>query len=99
MRRIFLVAVAAALVGSLGVAGRAGTDTMMGPAEMGILQPVTKVEGKVVVTTIKAKNGSYPSFSAIIQSRKAPRMAKLPCARLMIFMMPNMKDRPQATIA
>ena len=29
---------------------------MMGTAEMGILQPVTKVEGKVVVTTIKAEN-------------------------------------------
>jgi hypothetical protein len=56
MRRIFLISLAVALVCSFGVAGRAGADTVMGTAEVGILQPVTKVEGKVVVTTIKVKN-------------------------------------------
>lgn len=56
MRRVFLIALSAVLIGSLGVAGRAGAETLTGMAEVGILQPVTKVEGKVVVTTIKVKN-------------------------------------------
>ena len=56
MRRIFLTALAVVLMSSLGVAGRARAETLKGMAELGILQPVTKVEGKEVVTTIKVKN-------------------------------------------
>jgi hypothetical protein len=56
MRRIFLTALAVVLISSLGVAGMARADTVKGMAELGILQPVTKVEGKEVVTTIKVKN-------------------------------------------
>jgi|MudIll2142460700_1097286.scaffolds.fasta_scaffold433596_1 hypothetical protein len=56
MRRIFLIALAVVLLSSFGVAGRAGAETVKGMAELGILQPVTKVEGKEVVTTIKVKN-------------------------------------------
>ena len=56
MRRIFLIALAVALTGSLGVAAKAQAETVNGMAEVGILQPVTKVEGKEVVTTIKVKN-------------------------------------------
>ena len=56
MRRIFLVALAVVLMSSLGVAVKAQAETVNGMAELGILQPVTKVEGKEVVTTIKVKN-------------------------------------------
>jgi len=56
MRRIFLISLAGALVSSFGVAGSAKAETVTGMAELGILQPVTKVDGKVVVTTIKVKN-------------------------------------------
>ena len=56
MRRIFLIALAVVLLSSFGVAGRAGGETVTGMAVLGILQPVTKVEGKEVVTTIKVKN-------------------------------------------
>jgi uncharacterized protein YcfL len=56
MRRIILVALAAVLAGSFGLAGRAEADTVMGTAEVAILKPVTKVEGKMVVTTIKVRN-------------------------------------------
>jgi hypothetical protein len=56
MRRNFLAGLAVILIGSLGVAGSARAETVKGMAELGILQPVTKVEGKVVVTTIKVKN-------------------------------------------
>jgi hypothetical protein len=56
MRRIFVTALAVVLISCLGVAGRAKAETVTGTAELGILQPVTKVDGKVVVTTIKVKN-------------------------------------------
>ena len=56
MRRIFLIALAVALTGPLGAAAKAQAQTVNGMAEVGILQPVTKVEGKEVVTTIKVKN-------------------------------------------
>ena len=56
MRRICLTALAVVLMGSLGVPRRARAETVKGMAELGILQPVTKVEGKEVVTTIKVKN-------------------------------------------
>jgi hypothetical protein len=56
MRRAFLIALSGVLVSSFGVAGRAGAETVTGMAELGILQPVTKVDGKLVVTTIKVKN-------------------------------------------
>jgi hypothetical protein len=56
MRRIFLIALAVVFMSSLGVAAKAQAETVIGMAELGILQPVTKVEGKEVVTTIKVKN-------------------------------------------
>jgi hypothetical protein len=56
MRRTFLAALAVVLVSSLGIAGAAWAQTVQGMAELGILSPVTKVEGKEVVTTIKVKN-------------------------------------------
>jgi hypothetical protein len=56
MRRIFLIALAFVLVSSLGAAAKARAETVTGMAELGILQPATKVEGKEVVTTIKVKN-------------------------------------------
>lgn len=56
MRRTFLTGLTVVLIGSLGVAGSARAETVKGMAELGILQPVTKVEGKEVVTTIKVKN-------------------------------------------
>lgn len=65
MRRIFLISLAGVLVVSLGVAGRAGAETVTGTAEVGILQPVTKVDGKVVVTTIKVKNLSKGTIAGL----------------------------------
>jgi hypothetical protein len=62
MRRNFLAGLAVILIGSLGVAGSARAETVKGMAELGILQPVTKVEGKQVVTTIKVKNLSKGSI-------------------------------------
>jgi len=56
MRRTFIAGLAVVLVGSLGAARGARAETVRGMAEVGILQPVTKVEGKEVVTTIKVKN-------------------------------------------
>jgi energy-converting hydrogenase Eha subunit F len=56
MRRIFFTSLAVVLLSSLGLAGRAQAQTVTGQAELGILQPVVKIEGKEVVTTIKVKN-------------------------------------------
>jgi energy-converting hydrogenase Eha subunit F len=56
MRVTFPTASAVVLVSALGVAGSAWAQTVKGTAELGILQPVTKVQGKEVVTTIKVKN-------------------------------------------
>jgi hypothetical protein len=57
MRRTFLTGLAVVLISSLGVvAGSAWAETVKGMAELGILQPVTKVQGKEVVTTIKVRN-------------------------------------------
>ncbi len=56
MRRIFLIALAVVLMSALGFAGRAQAETLKGMAELGILLPATKVEGNVVVTTIKVRN-------------------------------------------
>jgi hypothetical protein len=58
MRQKLLPALAVVLISSIGLAGHAWADTVKGTAEVGILQPVTKVEGKEVVTTIKVKNMS-----------------------------------------
>jgi hypothetical protein len=58
MRQKLLSALAVVLISSVGLAGRAWAETVKGTAEVGILQPVTKVEGKEVVTTIKVKNMS-----------------------------------------
>jgi hypothetical protein len=56
MRKTLLPALAVVLISSVGLAGSAWAETVKGMAELGILQPVTKVEGKEVVTTIKVKN-------------------------------------------
>ena len=58
MRKMLLLALAVVLMSSFGLAGSAWAETVKGTAELGILQPVTKVEGKEVVTTIKVKNMS-----------------------------------------
>ena len=58
MRQKLVPALAVVLISSVGLAGRAWAETVKGTAEVGILQPVTKVEGKEVVTTIKVKNMS-----------------------------------------
>jgi hypothetical protein len=62
MRRIFFTSLAVVLLSSLGLAGRAQAQTVTGQAELGILQPVVKIEGKEVVTTIKVKNLSKGSI-------------------------------------
>ncbi len=56
MRKTLLLALAVVLMSSVGLAGKAWAQTVKGTAELGMLQPVTKVEGKEVVTTIKVKN-------------------------------------------
>jgi hypothetical protein len=56
MRQKLLPALAVVLISSIGLTGSAWAETVKGTAEVGILQPVTKVEGKEVVTTIKVKN-------------------------------------------
>jgi hypothetical protein len=57
MRRIYLAGLAVVLISSFCfVAGSAAAETVKGMAELGILSPVTKIEGKEVVTTIKVKN-------------------------------------------
>jgi len=56
MRKTLLLALAVVLMSSVGLAGTAWAETVKGTAELGILQPVVKVEGKEVVTTIKVKN-------------------------------------------
>ncbi len=56
MRKMLLLALAVVLMSSVGLAGSAWAETVKGTAELGILQPVTKVEGKEVITTIKVKN-------------------------------------------
>jgi hypothetical protein len=58
MRRTFITTLAVVLMSSLGLASKARAETVRGTAELGILQPVTKIEGKDVVTTIKVKNMS-----------------------------------------
>ena len=65
MRRTFIAGLAVVLVGSLGATRSARADTVRGMAEVGILQPVTKVEGKEVVTTIKVKNLSKGPISGV----------------------------------
>ncbi len=56
MRKTLLLALAVVLMSSVGLASSAWAETVKGTAELGMLQPVTKVEGKEVVTTIKVKN-------------------------------------------
>ena len=56
MRLALRTALAVTLVSGLGVAGSVWAQTVKGIAVLGILQPVTKVEGNDVVTTIKVKN-------------------------------------------
>ena len=56
MRQTLLLALAVVLISSFGLAGSVRAETVKGTAELGMLQPVIKVEGKEVVTTIKVKN-------------------------------------------
>ncbi len=56
MRKTLLLALAVVLMSSVGLASSAWAETVKGTAELGMLQPVIKVEGKEVVTTIKVKN-------------------------------------------
>jgi hypothetical protein len=65
MRRTFVTMVAVLLVSSLGMAAKAQAQTVQGMAELGILQPVVKVEGKDVVTTIKVKNLSKGEIAGL----------------------------------
>jgi len=65
MRRIFPAALAVVLMGSLGLAAKVQAQTVQGTANLGIEQPVTKVEGKEVVTTIKVKNMSKGAIAGL----------------------------------
>lgn len=56
MKSLFRAALTLALVSSLGIAQPAPAQTVKGVAQVGITQPVTKVAGKEVVTTMKVKN-------------------------------------------
>ncbi len=56
MRKVLLLALAVVLMSSVGLASSAWAENVKGTAELGMLKPVTKVEGKEVVTTIKVKN-------------------------------------------
>jgi hypothetical protein len=65
MRKMLLLALAVVLMSSVGLAPSVWAETVKGTAELGILQPVTKVEGKEVVTTIKVKNLSKGTISGL----------------------------------
>lgn len=65
MKLNFRSALAIALVGSLGIAGTASAQPVKGLALVGITQPVTKVVGKEVVTTLKVKNLSKASIAGL----------------------------------
>ncbi len=65
MKDLFRTAFAVALVTLLGVAGSASAQAVRGVAELGITKPVTKVEGKTVITTMTVKNLSKGSISGL----------------------------------
>jgi len=65
MRKMLLLALAVVLMSSVGLAASAWAETVKGTAELGILKPVTKVEGKEVVTTIQVKNLSKGTISGL----------------------------------
>jgi hypothetical protein len=65
MRKTLLLALAVVLMSSVGLGTTAWAETVKGTAELGMLQPVTKVEGKEVVTTIKVKNLSRGTIEGL----------------------------------
>ena len=58
-------------------------------------QPTTAIAGR---TTANAANADRP-WCVMTRIRKAPRIARSPCARLMIRITPNMSDSPEARSA
>ena len=57
MTRVFRRALALTVLSSVGIVGHASAaPPLKGVAQVGILKPVTKVDGANVVTTIKLKN-------------------------------------------
>jgi len=65
MKNLFRTAFFVALVTSLSLAGNASAQAVRGVAELGITKPVTKVEGKTVITTMTVKNLSKGSISGL----------------------------------
>ena len=65
MKYLFRTAFALALVTSVGLAQVASAQTVKGEAELGLLKPVTKVEGKTVITTLQVKNLSNGRISGL----------------------------------
>ena len=61
-----------------------------------ISQPSAPISGS---TSASARKGDMPLRSTIAHTRKAARIARSPCARLMMRMTPNMNDSPQAISA
>jgi len=65
MRQTLLLALAVALISSVGLTGSAQADTVRGVAAVGYLQPVLKRDGKDIVTTIKVKNLSKGTIAGL----------------------------------
>ena len=63
MKSIFRITLALAL--AVGIAGIASAQTVKGVAEVGLLKPVTKVQGTTVVTTLKIKNLSKGAIAGL----------------------------------
>ncbi len=66
MTRVFRRALALTVLSSVGIAGLASAaPPLKGVAQVGILKPVTKVEGANVVTTIKLQNLSKAPIAGL----------------------------------
>jgi hypothetical protein len=66
MTRVFRRALALTVLSSVGIAGLASAaPPIRGVAEVGILKPVTKIQGADVVTTIKLKNLSKAPIAGL----------------------------------
>jgi uncharacterized protein YcfL len=65
MKMNFRGVLAIGLVSSLAVVTTTAAQPIKGTAEVGITQPVTKVVGKEVVTTMKVKNLSKQSIAGL----------------------------------
>ena len=59
-------------------------------------QPIAAMPGSTISSPM---NGEMSASSASTYSANAARIARLPCARLMIRITPYMNDKPQATSA